>query len=64
MKESNNEDSKPKIFDIDSLRDSLQRAKKIQTTQFKGRSKKQHKTAHQRKETGYTFERILNDKAR
>ena len=64
MKESNNEDSTQKIFDIDSLRDSLERAKKFQTTQFKGRSKKQHKTAHQGKVTGYTFERILNDKAR
>ena len=44
MKEGNDDDLNQINFNIENLRGSLERTKIISTKQFKGRSKKQHKT--------------------
>ena len=65
MKEGNDDDLNQINFNIENLRGSLERTKIISTKQFKGRSKKQHKTSYQKRESDYySFERILNDKVR
>ena len=58
MKEGNDDDLNKINFNIENLRGSLERTKIISTKQFKGRSKKQHKTSYQKRESDYSFERI------